>query len=84
MLHMTPLEQAQAAFAGHQHSATDIRLPLSHLRARFERLAAAWVARREVARGLRQLHRCTDRELWDMGLSRSDFPAIIKGTYRRD
>jgi uncharacterized protein YjiS (DUF1127 family) len=81
---MTPLEQAQAAFADHQRSAVAIHLPFSWLRAWFERLAAAWAARRETARGLQQLHRCTDRELWDMGLSRSDFPAIIKGTFRRD
>jgi len=37
--------------------------------------------RRQTIRSLRQLHICTDRELWDMGLSRADFPAIIKGTY---
>jgi uncharacterized protein YjiS (DUF1127 family) len=45
----------------------------------------AYVAQRRArAEELRELYRCTDRELRDIGLSRSDFMAIEKGTYRRD
>ncbi|HEX3402426.1 MAG TPA: DUF1127 domain-containing protein [Acetobacteraceae bacterium] len=54
---------------------------LSGLRTRFGRIAASWAMRWQTIRSLRQLHICTDRELRDMGLSRADFPAIIKGTY---
>jgi uncharacterized protein YjiS (DUF1127 family) len=81
---MSPFEQAQSVFECQQQNPGDIRAWLSRLGMRFARLAAAWLDRRRTARSLRQLHICTDRELWDMGLSRSDFPAIIKGTYRRD
>ena len=81
---MSPFEQAQAVFGRQQQNAGDVRVWLARLRARLERLGAAWMARHRTARSLRQLDLCTDRELWDMGLSRSDFPAIIKGAYRRD
>ena len=81
---MSPFEQAQSVFECQQQNPGDIRAWLSQQHARFGRLGAAWLARRRTARSLRQLYLCTDRELWDMGLSRSDFPAIVKGTYRRD
>ncbi len=32
----------------------------------------------------RELHMCSDRELGDMGLSRCDIPAVVRGTYARD
>ena len=47
-------------------------------------LAAAWVKRRTRTRELRELARFTDRDLWDVGLSRSDIWSIEQGTYRRD
>ena len=43
-----------------------------------------WIARRRRARELDDLYRLSDRELMDLGLSRSDFPAIERGIYRRD
>ena len=50
------------------------------LKARF----SAWRARRqERARIARELLSYTDRELFDLGISRADIPAIINGTYRR-
>ena len=52
--------------------------------ARLDRLGSAWAARRKRARELRDLYRFSDRELWDVGLSRSDLPAIADGTYRRE
>jgi uncharacterized protein YjiS (DUF1127 family) len=47
-------------------------------------MTAFWAARRHGARQAEVLHAFSDRELWDLGLSRSDIPGIIKGTYRRD
>jgi uncharacterized protein YjiS (DUF1127 family) len=52
--------------------------------ARLGHLAAAWAARRARNRDLRELYRFSDRELWDVGLSRSDILAIARGTYSRD
>jgi uncharacterized protein YjiS (DUF1127 family) len=54
------------------------------LRARFARLADAFAAHRLRAQQLRELYSFSDRELWDVGLSRADFMAIEKGVYRRD
>jgi uncharacterized protein YjiS (DUF1127 family) len=50
----------------------------------FHHLLANLAQRRARARELQELYRCSDRELWDIGLSRSDFLAIEKGTYSRD
>jgi uncharacterized protein YjiS (DUF1127 family) len=45
---------------------------------------AAWrVSRRQQSRLLRELSESTDRQLWDMGLSRADIPAVVSGAYRR-
>jgi uncharacterized protein YjiS (DUF1127 family) len=35
------------------------------------------------ARVARELATYTDRELFDLGISRADIPAVINGTYRR-
>jgi uncharacterized protein YjiS (DUF1127 family) len=47
------------------------------------RLGDMWAARRQRERELGELYRFTDRDLADLGLSKSDLPAIEKGTYRR-
>lgn len=60
------------------------RVPVLRLRARFARLADALAARRLRAQQMRELFAFSDRDLWDVGLSRSDFMAIEKGIYRRD
>jgi len=50
------------------------------LRVRF----AAWRAeRRRRAHLALELSRLDARDLADLGISRADFPAIIRGTYRR-
>ena len=41
-------------------------------------------ARRQFSREMQQLHRFTDGELRDVGLSRSDFMAIEAGHFSRD
>ena len=81
---MSRFNQAPALTHGQELIAGEARAHFARLRARLAGLGARWAARRRTARDLRQLDLCTDRELWDMGLTRSDFPAIIKGVYRRD
>jgi uncharacterized protein YjiS (DUF1127 family) len=57
---------------------------LSRLHAGLDRISAFWAARRERAQQSEVLFRFSDRELWDLGLSRSDIPGILNGSYRRD
>ena len=45
----------------------------------------AWInLRRQRARDRDILLGFSDRELWDLGLSRSDIPGVVLGTYRPD
>lgn len=48
-----------------------------------QRVLRTWAERRERARQLRELGMFSDRELWDVGLSRGDLFAVEKGVYRR-
>jgi uncharacterized protein YjiS (DUF1127 family) len=57
---------------------------LSQGLALLHRVADYWTARRQRARELDELYRFTDREFSDVGLSKSDLPAIEKGVYRRE
>ena len=57
---------------------------LSVLFAGIQHLRGRWAKKRTRAREMWELHHLTDRELWDVGLSRADFMAIEQGTYRRD
>ena len=57
---------------------------LSGIGAQLGRFASRLAARHRAATEIRQLYQFDDRELRDMGLSRGDFPALIRGTYRRD
>jgi uncharacterized protein YjiS (DUF1127 family) len=77
-------EQARALAEGHQQVAHEATLWLTWLHARLDSLGGAWAARRKRARELRELYRFSDRELWDVGLTRSDLPAIAEGRYRRE
>ncbi len=53
---------------------------LSERRAQF----AEWRAKRAYrARIARELNTYTDRELFDLGIQRADFQAILNGTFRR-
>jgi uncharacterized protein YjiS (DUF1127 family) len=47
-------------------------------------VGAFFVAHRQRTRQLQELHRFSDRELWDVGLSRSDISAIESRNYRRE
>lgn len=58
--------------------------PVSLGWAPIRRVLHAWAERRANARQLRDLAAFSDRELWDVGLSRGDLLAVEKGTFRRD
>jgi uncharacterized protein YjiS (DUF1127 family) len=62
----------------------EVSVWLSLLQAWLNRLGASWTARRQRSRQVQELYCSSDRELWDMGLSRSDLPAIARGTHHRD
>ena len=51
-------------------------------RLRVERQRAR-AQREQEFRIMRELDDCTDRQLADLGLSRSDIPAVARGTYGR-
>jgi uncharacterized protein YjiS (DUF1127 family) len=56
---------------------------LSGIGVKLGRFASRLAARHRAAAEIRQLYHFDDRELRDVGLSRGDFPAIMRGTYRR-
>ncbi len=68
------------------HLAPDVvrRSPAAVLRLLVGRAVARWQARRSRARELNELFAFDERELHDLGLSRSDFMSIENGTYHRD
>jgi uncharacterized protein YjiS (DUF1127 family) len=59
---------------------SNLAIGVSERRARF----SAWRAKRaNRARIARELNTYTDRELFDLGIQRGDFAAILNGTFRR-
>ncbi|WP_158930570.1 DUF1127 domain-containing protein [Acidisphaera sp. S103] len=67
-----------------QKIAPDIGTALSAMRAGLHRLGAFWIKRRTRAREMRELYRFSERDLGDIGLSRSDVWSIERGTFSRD
>jgi len=63
---------------GQQQIVSVFRICLSRLQSASARFGASWVARRKWRREIRQLHAFSDRELKDVGLSRSDLRGIAK------
>lgn len=59
---------------------TAIRTMQNQLLLRWQRAKAR---RAEAFRLTEELAGCTDRQLADLGLYRSDIPAVVQGTYRR-
>jgi uncharacterized protein YjiS (DUF1127 family) len=68
----------------HQTVPLDLRLWLARAHALLRYVGGLWTARIQRAREMEELYQFTDRELSDLGLSKSDLPAIEKGVYRRD
>jgi uncharacterized protein YjiS (DUF1127 family) len=77
-------EDAWLISSSQKQAVTPTSAFLSRLQAGFYRVAALWAMRRQRTREAEVLYTFSDRELWDVGLSRSDIPGIIQGTYRRD
>ena len=57
---------------------------LSLITSRLHQMRVSAADRRVRAREMQDLYRCDDRDLRDMGLSRSDLLAVQKGTFHRD
>jgi uncharacterized protein YjiS (DUF1127 family) len=64
--------------------ARNVRRWPSYVSAQLGRFYVSCRNKVKQSRQLGELYRLPDRDLHDMGLSRSDFPAIAKGTFRRD
>jgi uncharacterized protein YjiS (DUF1127 family) len=58
--------------------------PVAVLRFILDRAVTHWHARRRRTQELRELYAFDERELRDLGLSRSDFMSIENGTYHRE
>jgi uncharacterized protein YjiS (DUF1127 family) len=60
---------------------------LAALRTKQDQFVLRWqrarAQRAEVFRITQELADCSDRQLADLGLCRSDIPAVARGTYRR-
>jgi uncharacterized protein YjiS (DUF1127 family) len=67
-----------------QQSVHAVSVWLSRAQAALGHMAGFWAARRRRVQDAAVLHTFSDQDLWDLGLSRSDIPGIINGTYRRD
>jgi uncharacterized protein YjiS (DUF1127 family) len=52
-------------------------------RAALRRVTAAWAARRQRAQDAAALPALSDPALRDVGLCRSDIPAVLRGRFRR-
>jgi uncharacterized protein YjiS (DUF1127 family) len=57
---------------------------LTRVEKQFGRIGASWTAYRRRQREAQQLSAFSDRELWDLGLGRSDLRRIADGSFRRD
>jgi uncharacterized protein YjiS (DUF1127 family) len=77
-------EDTWLASKGRQQVASPAIPWLVRLQAGISRLRAGWRTRRQRTRDVASLYTFSDRELWDLGLSRSDITGISNGTYRRD
>jgi uncharacterized protein YjiS (DUF1127 family) len=70
--------------AGDQsEGAANVATGLSSVLAQWHRLVASVAAKRARNREMRALYRLGDRELWDLGLSRSDLLRVENGSYHR-
>jgi uncharacterized protein YjiS (DUF1127 family) len=81
---MTLSQTARVVSDSPQHIVHQGSIWLARLQSTLHRINTARKARRRLDRDARQLYAFSDRELWDLGLGRSDVPSIIAGTYRRD
>ena len=73
----------QLTFSPRSHSTgllTAFRIKLAELRLEWQQAKAQ---RQEIARVTHELSLCSDRQLADLGFSRSDIPDVARGSFRR-
>jgi uncharacterized protein YjiS (DUF1127 family) len=80
---MTLAQTARLVSGSPQQVAHQASIWFARLSSSLHRINTAWAVRRRFSRDARQLYSFSDRELWDLGLSRSDVPSIAAGTFRR-
>jgi uncharacterized protein YjiS (DUF1127 family) len=76
-------DDAQLIAAGAQPIVSTARTWRTRLQAGLGRFGASWRTHRRRSREVQELAAFSDRELWDLGLGRSDLQAIANRTYRR-
>ena len=81
---MNVSDQTYSLSRGKSKLSSDQGSWLSAVFARVRDIVVRAAKHRAVSNEMQELDRFSDRELWDVGLSRSDLMAIEKGTYRRD
>lgn len=69
---------------GHAGTAAHSGGLFAFVSAKLQTARARWAEKRAHDRDMADLLRFSDRELWDIGISRSDFMAVDNGTFRRD
>jgi uncharacterized protein YjiS (DUF1127 family) len=80
---MSISDDAQFIAEGPQPIVATARAWLARLQAGLGHLRASWRARRQRSREVQELAAFSDRELWDLGLGRSDLQAVASDTHRR-
>ena len=75
---------AQLVSQNHQKTSSASPLSLSGIATTLKRIGTTWAVRRRRMRDMQALYTFSDRELWDIGLGRSDLPAIENGSFHRD
>ncbi len=80
---MNIADDAQFIAEGPRPIVSTAHAGLTRLQAVLSNLRASWRTRRQRSREVQELIAFSDRELWDLGLGRSDVHAIANGTYRR-
>jgi uncharacterized protein YjiS (DUF1127 family) len=69
---------------GHHHSGHNAAVWRTWLNTAIDRFSEVRAERRRRARDFHALSESTDRQLWDMGISRADVPSVVNGTYRSE
>ena len=69
---------------GHSSIVIDLVRRLSEGHTLLQRLGNVCIAKYQRAREIEQLYQFSPRELADLGLCKSDLPAIEKGLFRRE
>lgn len=68
----------------HHHSHQGAAVWRTWLTTAIDRFAEVRAERRRRARDFQALSESTDRQLWDMGISRSDVASVVNGTFRSE